>query len=229
MDRLLISGGRSLSGTIAIKSAKNAILPIMAATLLAEGDFIIHNCPNISDIQTMGKMLDELGGKYQFIEGNIYIDSSSADKYIISTELAKELRSSIFLLGGVLGRCKKAVIPYPGGCDIGMRPINIHLKGFAEMGVKIEERHGLIYCDSEKAHAADVTLDYPSVGATENLMLLAALTKGHTIIRNVAKEPEIVDLQNFLNAMGAKIYGAGNGAIIIEGKEKLRAIEYTPI
>lgn len=229
MEKLLISGGRSLSGTIAVSSAKNAILPIMAASLLAEGNFVLHNCPDISDIRTMGKMLEELGAKFDFNEGNILLNTEYSDKYIIGTELAKELRSSIFLLGGVLGRCRKAVIPYPGGCDIGVRPINIHLKGFSEMGVKIEERHGLIYCDSENAHSADITLDYPSVGATENLMILASVTRGYTIIRNAAKEPEIVDLQNFLTAMGGKVAGAGTGNIIIEGKEKLFSVEYSPI
>ncbi len=229
MEKLLISGGRSLSGNIAVKSAKNAILPIMAASLLAEGDFVLFDCPDISDIRTMGEMLKELGANFGFENGNILLNTENANKHIIGTELAKELRSSIFLLGGVLGRCGKAVIPYPGGCDIGLRPINIHLKGFGEMGVRVEERHGLIYCDSASKHAADITLDYPSVGATENLMILATVTPGQTTIRNVAKEPEIVDLQNFLNKMGGRIKGAGSGIISVEGRDRLSSVEYSPI
>ncbi|MBO4472872.1 MAG: UDP-N-acetylglucosamine 1-carboxyvinyltransferase [Clostridia bacterium] len=229
MSKLLIKGGRPLRGETEIKAAKNAVLPILAATLLTEEPCEIHNVPVIADVDNMLKILRSVGSAVEFKEGVISVWNRDATGYNVPTELAKELRSSFFLLGPILARHRRAIVAYPGGCDIGVRPLDIHLKGLSEMGIAIEESHGMIYCDGTRLHGADVALDFPSVGATENLMMAAALAKGRTRIFNAAKEPEIVDLQSFLRALGAKVDGAGGDRIEIEGVEKLHGAVYTPI
>ena len=227
--RLLIKGGRALHGEVRIKAAKNAVLPILAASVLADGECEICDVPKITDIDYMLSILRSLGSDVTVEDGHILIRNQGISDYIVPAEPAKELRSSFFLLGPLLGRMRRAVVSYPGGCDIGVRPLDIHIKGLREMGIAIEESHGKIYCDGNRLKGADIALDFPSVGATENLMMAAALAKGTTRISNAAKEPEIVDLQNFINAMGGKVSGAGSGKIVVEGVEKLHGCRYTPI
>lgn len=229
MKEYIINGGQPLDGALEIKGAKNSILPLMAASILTDEITVLHNCPNISDVDSMINILEGLGSKIILSGRDVIIDNSMTDKSEIPASLAKELRSSVFLLGSLLSRHKKAKVAYPGGCDIGLRPIDIHITGLRELGIEIQEQGGYILCNCLNAKSADIVLDLPSVGATENLMLASVFIKGKTVIRNCAKEPEIVDLQKFLNTMGAKIRGAGSSVIVVEGVDKLHGIEYTPI
>ena len=229
MSKYIIRGGTPVAGDIRIKGAKNSVLTLLAACILTDGKVTLHDCPHISDVNTMLAILERLGCRTSRTGDDVTVDSAGISGDKIPGGLASELRSSIFLLGSLLSRLKKAKVAYPGGCEIGLRPIDIHLAGLRELGVRIVEKHGYIDCDSTRAHSADIMLDLPSVGATENLVMTCVFLKGVSDIRNCAKEPEIVDLQNFLNAMGAKVSGAGTGVITIEGVEKLHGVEYTPI
>ena len=229
MKEYIINGCQPLDGALEIKGAKNSILPLMAASILTDEITVLHNCPNISDVDSMINILEGLGSKIIRSGRDVIIDNSMTDKSEIPASLAKELRSSVFLLGSLLSRHKKAKVAYPGGCDIGLRPIDIHITGLRELGIEIQEQGGYILCNCLNAKSADIVLDLPSVGATENLMLASVFIKGKTVIRNCAKEPEIVDLQKFLNTMGAKIRGAGSSVIVVEGVDKLHGIDYTPI
>ncbi len=229
MKEYIINGGRMLEGTVDIRGAKNSILPLLAGCILTDEIIVLHDCPYISDVDSMIKILEGLGCKIIRNDRDLIVDSSGVCNSQIPSSLAKELRSSIFLLGSLLSRLKKAKVAYPGGCDIGLRPIDIHIAGLKELNIDIQEQGGFIICNSQNARCADVVLDLPSVGATENLMMSSVFIKGKTVIRNCAKEPEIVDLQKFLNAMGAKIKGAGSSVIVVEGVDKLHGVEYTPI
>ncbi|MDE6550175.1 MAG: UDP-N-acetylglucosamine 1-carboxyvinyltransferase [Clostridia bacterium] len=230
MSRYIIEGGNPLEGSIDVKAAKNSVLPLLAACILTEDKVTLRNCPDISDITNMLKIMINIGCVVERDDmGNITVDSSDIYCGEVPCVLAKELRSSIFLMGPMLSRVKKAKISYPGGCEIGMRPIDIHLSGLRELNIDINEEYGYLDCDASKAEAAQIVLDLPSVGATENLMMASVFLEGKTILRNCAKEPEIADLQNFLNLMGAKISGAGSSVIVIEGVKRLHGIEYTPI
>ena len=230
MEKYIIKGGRKLKGTACVTSAKNAYLPILAGSLLNENKILLKNCPRYADVLKMCDIAKNLGGKTLLDGDNLEVDCSNLSSYIISHDLASAVRSSIFSLGSILGRFKKAKVAYPGGCEIGARPIDLHLKGLKALNVKIVDKHGYISCDGRNMKGGVVNLDFPSVGATENIMLAAVLTKGETKIINCAKEPEIVDLANFLNLQGAKIYGAGTSVIRVEGVEKLtNSIEYEPI
>ncbi|MEG1499894.1 MAG: UDP-N-acetylglucosamine 1-carboxyvinyltransferase, partial [Clostridia bacterium] len=229
MEKIIINGGKKLSGEIEVPSSKNAYLPILAATLLCEDIVVLHKNPKFLDIFNMCKILNSLGAKTLMSGNDIIIDSTSLNNFEISHDLASELRSSIFSLGSILGRQKKAKVAFPGGCEIGARPIDIHIKGLESLGVKIVDRHGYLYCDGSNMKGGFVHLDFPSVGATENIMLAAVTIKGKTEISNAAKEPEIIDLQNFLNACGAKVKGAGTSIITISGVKRLHGTEYTPI
>ncbi len=229
MKEYIINGGRMLEGTVDIRGAKNSILPLLAGCILTDEIIVLHDCPYISDVDSMIKILEGLGCKIIRNDRDLIVDSSGVCNSQIPSSLAKELRSSIFLLGSLLSRLKKAKVAYPGGCDIGLRPIDIHIAGLKELNIDIQEQGGFIICNSQNARCADVVLDLPSVGATENLMMSSVFIKGKTVIRNCAKEPEIVDLQKFLNAMGAKIKGAGRSVIVVEGVDKLHGVEYTPI
>ncbi len=229
MSKLLIKGGSVLKGEYRLKAAKNAVLPIIAASVLTKEKCVISNVPDITDIRNMLKIMNALGSEVTFEDGVIGLESSDLLRFSVPSDLAKELRSSVFLLGPILARLGKAAVAYPGGCDIGVRPLDIHIKGLQELGISVEESHGTIYCDASRIKGADIMLDFPSVGATENLMMVASLAKGRTRIRNAAKEPEIADLQNFINAMGGKISGAGGDTITIEGVKKLHGACYTPI
>lgn len=230
MSRYIIEGGNPLEGSIDVKAAKNSVLPLLAACILTEDKVTLRNCPDISDITNMLKIMINIGCVIERDDmGNITVDSSDIYCGEVPCVLAKELRSSIFLMGPMLSRVKKAKISYPGGCEIGMRPIDIHLSGLRELNIDINEEYGYLDCDASKAEAAQIVLDLPSVGATENLMMASVFLEGKTVLRNCAKEPEIADLQNFLNLMGAKISGAGSSVIVIEGVKKLHGVEYTPI
>ena len=224
-----VRGGEIIRGSARIAPAKNAVLPIMAASVLARGETILRPCPGISDVRHMADILNGLGCGTRFQNGALSIHTEGMDRWIIPDEMSKKIRSSIFLIGPLLGRMRRATAAYPGGCEIGIRPIDLHLAGLKDLGVTVREEGGLLYCDGEKMHAADVCFDYPSVGATENVMLAAVLLSGTTTIHNVAREPEIEDLQNFVNRMGGRVSGAGTQVITVEGVQALHAVEYTPI
>jgi len=229
MAKLLVKGGMTFDGKYRLKAAKNAVLPMIAASILTEEKCVLENVPDISDIRNMMNIIEKLGAKSSLHDGTLIMEGMDVKGFSVGSDQARELRSSVFLLGPLLARTHKAAVAYPGGCDIGVRPLDIHIKGLQELGVSVEESHGTIYCDGGRMHGANVMLDFPSVGATENLMMAASLIPGKTKIRNAAKEPEIVDLQNFLNSMGAKINGAGGSIIEIEGVTRLFGCTYTPI
>ena len=229
MEKYIIEGGRPLFGEVELQSAKNAVLPLLAAAVLTDGRVVIRKCPRIADVLNMVGILGELGCNTKFDGNDLVIDSADAANHEIPSSLAKELRSSVFMLGSVVSRFGRARIAYPGGCDIGLRPIDLHLNGLRRLGVCVSEGGGYIDCSCGKIEGAEVVLDFPSVGATENIILAAAKAKGTTLIRNAAKEPEIVDLQNFINRMGGKIRGAGTAIIRIDGVKKLGGTEYTPV
>ena len=226
MERFLINGGKKLVGEIKVDGSKNAFLPILAASILCENEVKLSNYVEISDIASMRDILGVLGVESCLNERKLVVNTKNIKNAKITHDLTRKVRASIFLLGALLGRFRNAVIAYPGGCKIGERPIDIHLKGFRDLGVRIIERHGYIYCKGEDMKAGDISLSFPSVGATESLMMCACTLDGVSIIRNVAKEPEIVDLQNFLNKMGAKICGAGTDTLMIEGVKRLHDTEF---
>lgn len=229
MDKFMIDGGKRLCGSVRVQSAKNSVLPLFAASILTDQRVTILDVPAISDALCMGQILRELGAEVSFCGNGVVIDSSRAYSHEISSALTKELRSSVFMLGSLLTRFRRARIAYPGGCDIGLRPIDLHLNALKRLGVDISERDGYILCECGKLHGAEIVLDFPSVGATENILLAASMAEGRTILQGAAKEPEIVDLQNFLNSMGAKVRGAGTDAIVVDGVKKLNGVTYRPI
>lgn len=226
MLNYIIEGGKKLEGTVKISGSKNSSLPIIAATILNAGKSTLYNVPNIRDTQLMFKILEEIGAKIEKKNGKVIIDTSNITKYEISSELMHKMRSSVILAGALLGRYKKAMFTHPGGCDIGARPIDLHLKSFEKLGISVNKNYGEIECSAEKIKGEKIDLDFPSVGATENVILASVLAEGTTILTNAAREPEIIDLQNFLNRMGAKIKGAGTDEIHIEGVKNLKDVSY---
>lgn len=227
MEHFIIEGGKPLIGSIDVQGAKNSALPILAATVLASGTHTIHRVPHLKDIEAMCQILESIGASYRFEDHTVTITTTDVDIHTIPDELMSQIRSSIFLMGPMIGRLKKVSVTRPGGCNIGQRPIDLHLSGLAQLGVQVEEMEEMIYCSTDQLIGAEIVLPFPSVGATENIMMAAVYAKGTTTIRNAAREPEIEDLANFLNAMGAQIEGAGTSEIRIHGvKEPLRAIEY---
>lgn len=229
MSKLIINGGNRIHGEIRIGGAKNSVLPILAATVLNGGINIIHDIPKLLDVGIMEKILVSLGCTVKRENRTVIVDSKQLTNHEIPEELVREMRSSIIFLGAMLSRCGRVIASYPGGCEIGLRPIDLHLKSLREMGAEIKERHGFLICESKQLKGCDIQLDFPSVGATENIMLSAVFAKGTTIIRNAAREPEIIDLGMFLNAAGAKISGVGTATIRIEGVEKLHNVEHNII
>ncbi len=227
MSRYYIKGGNKLSGKLKISGAKNAALPILAASVMTEDENVFHACPEISDIESMIKILKSLGCKVSRGDETVCIDSSCMSDCRISQNMMREMRSSVFLAGSLLTRCGEAVITYPGGCNIGERPIDIHIDGLRKLGAKVETTSENIIIKADRLKGTDITLKYPSVGATENLMLAAMSAEGTTRIKNSAKEPEITDLQNYINACGGEITGAGTGIIEIAGRKKLHGTHYT--
>ncbi len=226
MSSYIIQGRTRLEGEVKISGSKNASLPILAASLLNAGITKLYNVPNIHDTQKMLEILELLGCKIKKKENKIIIDSSNVKKHEIPEHLMREMRSSVVLAGGLLGRYRTATFSYPGGCDIGARPIDLHLKAFGKLGININENYGKIECKCDKIVGTKIDLDFPSVGATENTILAACLAEGTTTISNAAREPEIIDLQNFLNKMGAKVKGAGTNIIEIVGVKQLKDVDY---
>jgi len=230
MSRFIIDGMKKLNGEIKIQGAKNSALPIMAASILGEGQSIIENCPSLSDTESAGEILNSLGCRVTYENGIIMVDSSSINDFVIPDHLMRQMRSSVMFLGAILGKMNKAKISLPGGCEIGSRPIDIHLSALSKMGVKINDEYGFLTCECPNGlKGAEIILNFPSVGATENIMLAACLAKGTTTILNAAREPEIEDLQNFLISMGAKISGAGGNVIRIDGVNKMHRAHWTVI
>ncbi|MBQ9790589.1 MAG: UDP-N-acetylglucosamine 1-carboxyvinyltransferase [Clostridia bacterium] len=229
MNSFEIIGGNRLTGELEIDTSKNATLPIIAGSILSDETVVIKNIPMISDALKMLDILKQMGSSVVLEGNNAIINNSSLEHFEIPKELESEIRSSIFMLGPLLARHKKARVAYPGGCDIGSRPIDLHLSGLKSLGVKVEETHGYINCETERMKCGIVHLDFPSVGATENIMMASVLSKGRTTILNAAREPEIVDLARFINSMGGKIYGAGTSTIEIQGVKKLHGTEFRPM
>lgn len=229
MDSYHIIGGKRISGSHKLTGAKNGVLPILAASLVTGETCTIHNCPDLLDVNTMLTILKELGCKVQREKNTVIVDSSQLTQSYIPKVLGKEMRSSVFLLGPMLARCGAVEMSHPGGCAIGARPIDLHLKALQKMGAKVEEENEKLFCRALKLKGTTIRLDFPSVGATENIMMAALSAEGETRIVHPAKEPEIEDLQNFLNACGASIVGAGTGEIVISGGKPLHGAEYKVI
>lgn len=230
MEKIIVRGGKRLSGTVVVEGAKNAVLPVIAASLLAsEGKSIIRNVPTLSDVFTIGEVLRHLNANVYFENKTVYVNASNELKNEAPFEYVRKMRASVLVMGPLLARQGKARVALPGGCAIGSRPINLHLKGFEAMGASVEVGNGYIEASARQLKGAKIYLDFPSVGATQNIMMAAVLAKGTTIIENCAKEPEIVDLANYLNKMGGVVKGAGTATIKIEGVERLYGADHTII
>ena len=229
MSSIVIEGGKPLKGTVKISSAKNAVLPVIAASLLTESECIIEDAPELEDVKVMREVLRSMGAKVCREGDSIKIGAGTIDSIEAPYDLIRKMRASFLVMGPMLARKGRARISMPGGCAIGSRPIDLHLKGFASLGAEIELGHGYVEARCKKLVGSTIYLDFPSVGATENIMMGAALAHGQTIIENAAKEPEIIDLANFLNSMGARIRGAGTDVIKIDGVRELSGISYTVI
>jgi UDP-N-acetylglucosamine 1-carboxyvinyltransferase len=222
MDKLLISGGKPLQGELRVSGAKNAALPILAGALLSQAPVTIGNVPHLQDITTTMELLGRMGVRLMVDEKmNIEVDAGTVENFFAPYELVKTMRASILVLGPLVARFGKAEVSLPGGCAIGTRPVNIHLEGLAAMGAEISVRNGYIHARADRLKGCRLVLDQVTVTGTENLMMAAALAEGVTVIENAAREPEVVDLAHFLNAMGAKIHGAGTDIMEIEGVESL--------
>lgn len=228
MDIIRVEGGHAIEGSVCVSGAKNSALKLMAATLLAPGKTTLTNVPNISDVHVMGKVLKRMGAAIEVVdEHSLVIDTSSVDSWEAPYELVAKMRASTAVMGPLLGRFGRAKIAMPGGCNLGARKIDMHILGLEALGVEFDTDHGYIYADASKGlTGTSVTLEFASVGATENLIMAAVKAKGETVIDNAAREPEIVDLANMLNKMGAKITGAGTPVVTIEGVDELHPVEH---
>ena len=229
MHALRIRGGRRLKGEWNVHSAKNAVLPIMAAAILTKEPTLLERCPQLSDIRYMGDILETLGCRVTCAGDVMEIDPDGLCRCEMPDQLSKKIRSSIFLMGPILSRFRRAAVTFPGGCEIGLRPIDLHLSGLRQLGVEVREEGGVIWCDGQNMRAGNVHFDYPSVGATENVMMASVLLRGQTTLHNAAREPEIADLQHFLCRMGARVTGAGTHTITIEGVSRLHGVSYQPM
>ena len=229
MAYIVVKNSPPLRGAVKINGAKNAVLPIIAATLLVDGVSTIKNVPNLRDVNVMSELLRHLGASVQYDGETLIVDASELKETEAPYHLVNKMRASFLVMGSLLGRCKKAKISMPGGCAIGTRPIDLHIKGFKQLGVEVTSDHGYVEATTDNLIGEKIYLDFPSVGATENIMMAAVMAEGTTIIENVAEEPEIVDLANFLNKMGARVIGAGTNTIRITGVKKLHPAEHTVI
>ncbi|WP_028315316.1 UDP-N-acetylglucosamine 1-carboxyvinyltransferase [Desulfatibacillum aliphaticivorans] len=229
MDKIIVEGGRTLSGEVQVSGAKNAALPILAASLLVDGWNTFYNVPELQDINTIGLLLEHLGAKVEKDGHTIKIDASGLCETEAPYDLVRRMRASVLVLGPLTARLKKARVSLPGGCAIGARPIDQHLRGLEMLGATVELSHGYVEVQAEKLRGADIYLDTPTVTGTENLMMAACLAEGVTILRNVAREPEIVALADLLNRMGGKVEGAGSPVLTITGVEALNPVEFTII
>ena len=226
MSQLLVRGGGRLKGEVAIQGAKNSVLPILAATLLTADEVELRGCPRLRDVDASVRILRSLGCKARWEGGNLLVNTGGLNARGISDILMREMRSSAIFLGAILARCGQAELSYPGGCELGPRPIDLHLSGLRALGAEINDAGGVLHCKAPELKGREVVLSLPSVGATENLMLAACGGSGTTTIANAAREPEIVDLQNFLRACGAKVDGAGSSTVTVEGKRPLHGCTY---
>ncbi|MDX1386300.1 MAG: UDP-N-acetylglucosamine 1-carboxyvinyltransferase [bacterium] len=226
MDKIVIDGGRPLRGKIKISGAKNAALPIIAATLLTHGKTEITNLPKLADIRTMGRMLETLGLKVQSRNGRMKVQANGYRGHVAPYDLVRTMRASVLVLGPLLARKGKAKVSLPGGCAIGARPIDLHLKGLEAMGAKVKVEHGYVEAEAKQLKGVRYRFDTVTVTGTENLMMAATLAKGTTVLENAAQEPEVVDLANMLNSLGAKVEGAGTPTVTIEGVERLEGGEW---
>ncbi len=229
MSQFIVKGKNKLEGTIKVSGAKNAALPVIMASLLGRGASVLCDIPDLKDVNNIIKILTALGAETEYKDNKLWVDTSQVDKLTVPPQLAEKLRASYYALGALLGRYGKAVTTLPGGCEIGNRPIDLHLKGFKALGAEVKQTQELVEVKADKLTGAEIYLDYPSVGATMNLMMAAVMAEGETRIENPAKEPEIVDLANYLSVMGAKIKGAGTDMITIQGVDELAGREYTII
>ncbi len=230
MSKFIIHGAKPLRGEISVGGAKNSTLPLLAACILCRGTSVIHNCPQLSDVQSCIKILDGLGCKCKREGNSVIVNTDTLTCSEIPEHLMREMRSSIVFLGAIAARCGKAKLSTPGGCELGPRPIDLHISAFRQLGMQIDEDHGQLRCNAGNGLSGTyIALSIPSVGATENIMLAACTAKGTTVIQNAAREPEIIDLATFLNRAGAKIRGAGTGQITIEGVKDLHGVEYKAI
>jgi UDP-N-acetylglucosamine 1-carboxyvinyltransferase len=230
MERFFVEGGRRLYGEVEVSGAKNAALKLIAAALLAPGRTVLHNVPRIKDVETMLAVLDGLGAKTEFSGNTLSIDASTVDSYTAPYELVRQMRASIVVLGPLVARFGEAEVSAPGGCNLGLRKFNFHLDGLRALGAQVGLDHGFIEAAAPRGlRGAEINFEYPSVTATENVMMAAVLARGTTIIENGAREPEVVALADFLNLMGASIYGVGTGRIVIEGVDELSPVEYAVI
>ena len=221
MSAYIIEGGHPLDGSVRIHGAKNSVLPILAACLLAPGECVIHNCPELSDVAASLDILRHLGCRAERQGDAVVVDASAPTGWDVPDALMREMRSSAIFLGAILARCGQADLSYPGGCELGPRPIDLHLYALRAMGAEIEEKSGHLRCRGAALHGAEIFLRTPSVGATENAILAACAASGTTVISNAAREPEIMELQDFLRAMGACVQGAGSATVVVEGRKKL--------
>ena len=230
MERFFVEGGSRLYGEVEVSGAKNAALKLIAAALLAPGRSVLHNVPRIKDVETMLAVLDGLGAKTEFSGNTLSIDASTVDSYTAPYDLVRQMRASIVVLGPLVARFGEAEVSAPGGCNLGLRKFNFHLDGLRALGAEVGLDHGFIEATAPRGlRGAEINFEYPSVTATENMMMAAVLARGTTIIENGAREPEVVALADFLNLMGASIYGAGTGRILIEGVDELSPVEYAVI
>ncbi|MCM1368538.1 MAG: UDP-N-acetylglucosamine 1-carboxyvinyltransferase [Roseburia sp.] len=229
MQKLVVDGGAPLKGEIHIQTAKNSALPIIAACILTEEPVIIEKCPHLKDIDAMIDIIRHLGCSAEFYGDDLHICCRDITLNVINSDLTGKLRSSIFIMGSILSRCRKAYISHPGGCEIGLRPIDLHLSGLAGLSVKIVDDCGVICCDGADMKAGVINFDFASVGATENLMMAATLLDGETVIVNAAREPEIADLAKFINSLGGDIAGAGSSVIKVRGVKCLHGGKFRPM
>ena len=227
MGQLLVRGGNRLRGEVSIQGAKNSVLPILAATLLTGEQVELRGCPRLRDVDASVRILQALGCEAVWQGGSLIVDTAGLNGCTISDILMREMRSSAVFLGAILARCGQAELSYPGGCELGPRPIDLHLAGLRDLGAEIDDTGGMLHCRASQLSGRELVLALPSVGATENLMLAACGAAGTTVIYNAAREPEIVDLQNFLNACGGAVSGAGTSTVTVEGGKKLHGCSYT--
>ncbi|MCI9007868.1 MAG: UDP-N-acetylglucosamine 1-carboxyvinyltransferase [Lachnospiraceae bacterium] len=225
-NRLYIKGPQRMQGELLVQGSKNAALPILAATLLGKGIFILHHCPRISDVEHMLELLEDAGCRVRWEGHMLIVDTRELCNYRVSGTGAGKMRSTVTLLGSILGRMHQVEIPYPGGCTIGKRPIDLHLRGLEQLGAVFEHQEHTLSGKAQILHGAQIYLDFPSVGATENVLLAAVLAEGTTVLHGAAMEPEIVELADFLRKMGADVHGDGTPVITIRGVKKLHAAEY---
>ena len=229
MDKLIITGGKRLKGAVEISGAKNAALPLMAASILAAGEHYLYGVPDLRDVMTMGRLLANLGAGFHFEKNSVILDSSRIRNFEAPYELVNTMRASVLVLGPLVARLGKAKVSLPGGCAIGARPINLHLMGLEKMGASITLESGYVIAKAKKLRGASIYFDIPTVTGTENIMMAACLAEGRTLIENAAREPEVVDLADALTSMGAKIKGAGESVIEIAGVTRLKPLRHTTI